>query len=268
MYSSAQATSFAASDSSFLPTMAKRTASQASEAAVKDFPIISFGDFDNSLFAVKERGLSKDKLPVFVTSYNQQKLTLNLTPGKSWLKVKYPIEKAMNGDWNSNTQKVTLNVSEEMASVIKGVEETVEKAVMEKLVAVDKEPYGRPKWRSALWEGSFSAKLVLDSKKTEYLTQCRVRPFNKDVVVVAGKEQLEPLLAENNYFQGAKAKVVVSPDSVWIIRKDPAAARVDGVSFTAGIYWKIHHFMADLQEPVRYAVPDIFANASWSDEEE
>ena len=83
MYSSAQATSFAASDSSFLPTMAKRTASQASEAAVKDFPIISFGDFDNSLFAVKERGLSKDKLPVFVTSYNQKKLTLNLTPGKS-----------------------------------------------------------------------------------------------------------------------------------------------------------------------------------------
>ena len=66
----------------------------------------------------------------------------------------------------------------------------------------------------------------------------------------------------------AKAKVVVSPDSVWIIRKDPAAARLDDVSFTAGIYWKIHHFMADLQEPVRYTVPDIFANASWSDEEE
>ena len=111
MYSRAQANSFVL-PSDELPAMAKRTASQASGAAVKDFPVTDYQDFDIDLLEVKDRGLKKAGAPVLVASYNQQKLTLNLTPGKKWAQVKWRIQPGRYDKSDSASMKVTLSVGE------------------------------------------------------------------------------------------------------------------------------------------------------------
>ena len=225
--------------------MAKRTASQASESVVKEAPVISVEDFDIGLFAAKARGLKKDGERVFATSYNHQKFRVNLTPGKKWLQVKYRIQ-ASDYHKNDNKMQVKLVINEEVASLISSVEEEVKKVVL----AEEKNAV----WHSALKDDTFAANLVMVSKSADYLTQCKVRPYQKDVVVVSGKEQLEPLLKENSCFMGAKAKVMKND-------KDAKDAP------TAGMAWKINNFMVDLPEQIRYVVPDVFADASWDDEE-
>ena len=260
MYSSAQATSFVsqtASDSSFLPTMAKRTASQASEAIVKEFVVTPIDAFDINLFAVKERGVKKDGTPVFVTSYNQQRLTLNLAPGKKqWLQVKYKIQASMYDKEDATNLKVTLAVDEAVAETITRIEDVIKKVVTEKL----KKTFGEDdhRWHTAVKENLFTSKAALDAKKEGSLTQFKVRPFKKDVVNAAGKEQLQPLLDQRSGFLGAKAKATVSPYSVWILKKG-------GEPATAGILWKIHNATVDLPEQVRWVAPDVFADASWDD---
>ena len=254
MFAATQAPSSTASQTAFLPTMAKRTASQASEPVVKEAPVISVEDFDIGLFAAKARGLKKDGERVFATSYNHQKFRVNLTPGKKWLQVKYRIQ-ASDYDKNDNKIKVKLVINEEVASLISSVEEEVKKVVL----AEEKNAV----WHSALKDDTFAANLVMVSKSADYLTQCKVRPYQKDVVVVSGKEQLEPLLKENSCFMGAKAKVMVSLESVWVMKNDKDAKDAP----TAGMTWKINNLMVDLPEQIRYVVPDVFADASWDDEE-
>ena len=251
MFGSAQATSSVASDVPFLPTMAKRTASQAAEPTVKEFPVTALEDFDIGLFAAKARGLKKDGARVFTTSYNHQKFTVNLTTGKKWLQVKYRIQ-ASDYAQNDNKLKVKLIVNDDVVSLISSVEEEVKKVVLaEQKNAV---------WHSALKDDVFSANLVLEAKEEKYLTQCKVRPFQKEVVVASGKEKIQPLLKENSGFMGAKAKVLVALESVWTMKKD-------GDAPTVGIDWKINHLMVDLPEQMHYVVPDVFADASWDDEE-
>ena len=247
--------------------MAKRTASQASEGVVKEFPITEIADFDLDLFQVKERGLNKEGLPTFVTSYNQQRLTLNLTSGKKWLQVKWRIQASMYDKEDPSKLKVSLAVDEEAAATIQKIEDAVKAAVLPKLKATlsPKNDASDHYWHSSLKEGVFTPKVVLDAKNASSLTHFKVRPFHKDVIDVAGKDQLQPLLNENAGFMGAKARAVVSLDSVWVLHADGAK----GVHpATAGIFWKVNRFMVDLPEQVRWVVPDVFANASWDDDEE
>lgn len=263
MYSSVQAISFV--DNSLLPTMAKRTASQASEGAVKEFPVIAVEDFDMDLFEVKERGKKADGMPVFVTSYNHHKLTLNLTTGKKWLQVKYRLERGMldatlESSKESNTLKVTLAVNEQVAATVLKIEDAVKTKLLPKLMETDL--HKEAKWYASVKEGLFAAKVVMDSKRTEHMTHFKVRPFQKDVVVVSGKEQLQPLLQDYAGFERAQAKVVVSADSVWVMPRKGTNAPM------AGIFWKIHHFIVDLPEHVRWVVPDVFEDVDWDDKEE
>jgi len=272
MYPRAQAKSFVLppADESLLPAMAKRTASQASEAAVKDFPVTDFQDFDINLFEVKERGLKKDGTPVFVTSYNQQKLTLNLTPGKKWVQVKWRIQAGLYDKEDASTMKVTLAVGEKVAATIRKIEDAVKPVVLQKLKTafpvldtVDAASLHMI-WHEAIKQDDlFTAKVVLDSKNPAQLTKFMARPFQQAVVEVAGKAQLQPLLNENSGFMGAKARAAVSAESVWIMLDQQQSRPMQ-----AGITWKIQHFMVDLPEQVRWQVPNVFANASWDDDDE
>ena len=83
-------------------------------------------------------------------------------------------------------------------------------------------------------------------------------------MAVAGKEQLQPLLDENYGFMGAKARAMVSLDSIYALPGQPYQS-------TAGVFWKAQHIMVDLpeqpeREKVRWVIPDVFADA-WDDEE-
>lgn len=251
MFGSAQATNSTDSDVPFLPAMAKRTASQASEPTVKEFPVTALEDFDIGLFAAKARGLKKDGTRVFVTSYKHQKFTVNLTTGKKWLQVKYRIQ-ASDYAQNDNKLKVKLIVNDDVASLISSVEEEVKKVVL----AEQKDAV----WHSALKDDVFSANFVLEAKEEKYLSQCKARPFQKEVVMASGKEKVQPLLKANSGFMGAKAKVLVALENVWTMKKDSDTS-------TVGIEWKINHLMVDLPEQMQYVIPDVFADASWDDEE-
>jgi hypothetical protein len=232
--------------------MAKRTASESSEPVVQEVQVVSVEDFDASLFATKARGLRKDGQKVYITGYNHKKLNLNLTPGKGVLEIKYRIQ-ASDYAQNDNRMKVKFVASEKVASVVESIEEQVKK-----IVQVDSPDLV---WSSALKNDIFTANLVLEAKTDSYLTQCRVRPFQKDAVEVAGKEKLQPLLKENSGFMGGKAKAMVTLEAVWIMKNG-------GDAPTVGLDWKLHTFMVSLPEQIRYVVPDVFANASWDDFEE
>ena len=258
MYSRAQAKSFVLpSDESSAPAMAKRTATEASEASdgsLKRFTIVDYSDFDVSLLSIKDRGKKSDGTPVFVASYNSQKLVLQLTPGKKWLQVKYRIEQGLYDGPNCDGFKVKLVVGEQVAQTIAQIEEEVRKVVAAKLPDAV--------WKPAVEEGLFTAKLIHTAKNPSQLTQCRVRPFGKDVVTLAGAEQLTTPLQENNGFMGGQAKAVVAAESVWIM------GCADSSPTRAGIKWKIHHFVVDLPERVRWVVPDVFEDVCWDDKED
>ena len=70
MHSSAQANSVVAPDASLLPAMAKRTATEASEATVVEFPVTALEDFDAQLFEIKVRGKKKDGTVAIAPAYN------------------------------------------------------------------------------------------------------------------------------------------------------------------------------------------------------
>jgi hypothetical protein len=251
MYSSAQATSFVAPDASFLPAMAKRTASEASEATVVEFPVTALEEYDSQLFEVKVRGKKKDGTVAIAPAYNGKRLTLNL---KKWTEVKYrirPYDYTVESVAEFQALKVTLVADNDICSTINSVEEAVKKVVLEQ--------HANCKWHSSLQEDLFSAKLVVEAKDPTQLTQCRVRPFQKDVVVAAGKAQVEPLLNEYSEWARSRAKVAVTLHNVWIMR--------DGAGFKAGATWRIVNIMVDLPEKIRHVFPDVFANASWDDDE-
>jgi hypothetical protein len=252
MFAATQANILTASQTPFLPTMAKRTASESSEPVAQEAQVVSVEDFDASLFATKARGLRKDGQRVYITSYNHKKLNLNLTPGSAFLEIKYRIQ-ASDYAQNDNRMKAKFVASEKVAAVISSIEEEVKKIVKVDLPDLV--------WSSSLKNDIFAANLVLEAKTEAYLTQCRVRPFQKDVVAAAGKEQLQPLLKENSGFMGGKAKVMATLEAIWIMKNS-------GDAPTVGLDWKIHTMMVSLPEQIRYVVPDVFANASWDDFEE
>ena len=264
MYSRAQANSFVLpSDESSAPAMAKRTAtemSDASEGTVKAFTVVDYKDFDVSLLSVKDRGKKADGTPVFVTSYNSQKLILNLTPGKKWLQVKYKVEASNFDAATCEFWRVKLVVDEQVADTIVKIEDEVKKEVIPALQTADAQKEAA--WKPAVEEGLFTAKLIHSAKHPAQLTQCQVRPYKKEAVTAAGWEQLTPLLTESNRFMAAQSKVVVAAESVWILPREGSLPP------RAGIKWKIHHFVVDLPERVRWVVPNVFENVCWDDKED
>ena len=94
MYPRAQANSFVLppADESLLPAMAKRTASQMSEEVVKETPITVVDEFDHGLLKIKQTGLNEEEMPILKVFYDSHRLTLNLTPGKKWVQVKWKVE--------------------------------------------------------------------------------------------------------------------------------------------------------------------------------
>ena len=261
MYSSAQATSFAVSDSSFLPAMAKRTASEMSEGAANSFTVVDYNAFDISLFSVKET-VDEKGFPQFKTGYDRQKLVLNLTPGSKWCEVKYKLELGKFDKPDCPFWRVKLVVDEQVAELINQIENEVKKDVLPKVASADSQ--NECAWKPAVEESLFCAKLIHFSKYPKLLTQCKVRPFKKNVVAVAGSEQLRPFLSEYNQFQGARSKLVVAAESVYILARDAKTGKPP----LAGIEWKIHHFVVDLPEPVRWFVPDVFVDICWDDKDE
>ena len=251
MHSSAQATSLVAPDASLLPAVAKRAASEASEATVAEFPITSLKNYDSQLFEVSVRGKTRDGSVAFAPAYNGKRFTLNL---EKWCDLRYRVrayDYAVESAAEFQALKVTLIVDNNICLAINSVEEQVKKVVLEQ--------HANCKWHSSLQEDLFSAKLVLEARNPLHLTQCRVRPFQKDVVLAAGKAQVEPLLNEYSGWANSRAKVAVTLHNVWIMK--------DGTGFKAGISWRIVNRMVDLPEKIRHVFPDVFANASWDDDE-
>jgi hypothetical protein len=191
--------------------MAKRTAtemSDASEGTVKAFTVVDYKDFDVSLLSVKDRGKKADGTPVFVASYNNQKLILNLTPGKNRLQVKYKVEASNFDAATCEFWRVKLVVDEQVADTIVKIEDEVKKEVIPALQTADAQKEAA--WKPAVEECLFTAKLIHSAKYPAQLTQCQVRPYKKDAVAAAGWEQLTPLLNESNRFMSAQSKVVVA----------------------------------------------------------
>lgn len=273
MYSRAQANSFVSPDDSLVPAMAKRTHSQmSSEVVEKECPVTAIQDVDTSLLTVKQTGLNEKGMPVFSAKYDKHRLILNLT--KKWLQVKWRIEPSMYDDQDAKNLKVTLVVDDETAATLQKIEDAVKPYALQKVE--DHMTKTTPpssmfkgndlrKWHTSINQNLFTAKVSVVSKTPSYLTQFKVRPFQKDVVAVAGKEQLQPLLDEHWGFMRAKAKVVVSLDSIYALPGQPYQS-------TVGIFWKIQQIMVDLpeqpeRENIRWVIPDVFVDASWDDEE-
>ena len=214
MFSSAQNfRNFDSTSDNSHSAMTKRSAAAASET-VKEFVVRTFDELDMTNFAVTQRGQSKDDRHVFSTSYDHQKLVMNLTPGKPWLKLAWPIQTstyAQKEEGNTETLRVQVEVGEAMAKVILELEEAVKLKVEAAIPDV--------KWLSSVktLEGRdvFTAKLVWKAPNEKHLTHCIVRPFQKEVVKVVGKELLEPLLVAQKSFARSKLKMVVALHSVW-----------------------------------------------------
>ena len=144
MLSSAQETSFVAFDASLLPAVAKRTATEASEATVREFPITALEDYDPQLFEVKARGKKKDGTVAIAPAYNGKRLTLNL---KKWTEVKYrvrPYDAVIESVAEFQALKVTLVVDNDFCLAISRVEEQVKKVVLEQ--------HANCKWHTSLQE--------------------------------------------------------------------------------------------------------------------
>jgi hypothetical protein len=117
----------------------------------------------------------------------------------------------------------------------------------------------------------FTAKLVLKSKEEKNLTLCTVRPYKQDVVKVAGKDLLGPLLEANRGLAKSKVKVSVSLHAVWFMKssemkKDWVKSPNDPL--LAGLTWRITQLVADVPEQTRYVYQDVFKDVVFDDEEE
>lgn len=248
--------------------MAKRTASQISEAVAKDVPITVVEDFDVGLLKIKQTGLNEEEMPILKVRYDTHRLILNLAPGKKWLQVKWKIEASPFDGPNPSRLGITLAVDDDTAATIAKIEDELRPVVLEKTIAcIQKQCKVKPDvaWKSAVRETLFTAKLQMSSKEPAYLTQCKIRPFKQQVLTVAGKDQLQPLLNENYGFMGAKAKATVCLEGAYVVRKGMPnhAAKV-------GLTWVVKQLVADLPEPrekVQWVVPDVFADVAWEDDE-
>ena len=259
--------------------MTKRSAAASAET-VKEFVVRTFEELDIANFAVTQRVKQKkdDKTPEFFhASYDHQKLVINLTPGKSWFKLPWAIQAQMYFDQQEaetpkvqnatakvlkekeETLKVQVEIGEAVSKVLKALEDVVQTKVQAAIPDV--------KWISSVktLDGGdlFTAKLVLTAPDERRLTHCTVRPFKKDVVKVAGKELLEPLLQAHRGFAKSKLKMVVTLHNVWLMEdKQMPGKRIAGVS------WRVTNLVADLPEQVEYVFQDVFKDVVFDDEEE
>ena len=263
--------------------MTKRSAAAASEA-VKEFTTRTFDELDMSKFEVKQRG-KPDETSEFSTSYDHQKLVVNLTPGKSWLKLPWAMQAQMYFEPDESEKdkpsrakaskkepdeclKAQVEIGEDVSQVLKDLEAAVHEKVK---VAVP-----NVSWLSSVktLEGGdnlFTTKLVLKCDDQKRLTNCIVRPFKQEAVKVAGKDLLKPLLDAHKSFARSKVKLVVTPHYVYVMKDKPKfgeGSESSSKKWIAGISWRITNLVADLPEQQEYVFQDVFKDVVFDDEEE
>jgi hypothetical protein len=171
-----------------------------SEVVEKECPVTAIQDVDISLLTVKQSGLNKKGMPVFKVKYDKHRFILNLTPGKQWLQVKWRIEPSMYDDQDVKNLKVTLVVDDEVAATLQKIEEQIKPYALQKVKEHMKKttpPSSRfkddalRKWHTSIDQNLFAAKISFVSEDPTSLTRFKVRPFQKAVVAVAGKGQLQ-----------------------------------------------------------------------------
>ena len=284
MFSSAQNfRNFDSTSDNSHSAMTKRSAAAASEA-VKEFTTRTFDELDMSKFEVKQRG-KPDETSEFSTSYDHQKLVVNLTPGKSWLKLPWAMQAQMYFEPDESEKdkpsrakaskkepdeclKAQVEIGEDVSQVLKALEAAVHEKVK---VAVP-----NVSWISSVktLEGGdnlFTAKLVLKCDDQKRLTTCIVRPFKQEAVKVAGKDLLKPLLDAHKSFARSKVKLVVTPHYVYVMKDKPKfgeGSESSSKKWIAGISWRITNLVADLPEQQEYVFQDVFKDVVFDDEEE
>lgn len=253
-------------------SLAMKRSADASSESVKEFAVHSFDEVDLSKLSVTQRADQKNGKPFFNASYDNQRFIVNLAPKKKWLQIPYAIEssKYAREEGNTETVRVQVALDDEVADVMKRVGDRVKEQVLAKMPDV--------KWydsvKSAETGHILTAKMVLKAPDEKNLTLCTVRPFKQEVVKAAGKEVLGPLLEANRGFARSRAKVVVSLHGVWFMKESDTDSWVKkgtgktGNELMAGITWRVVNLMADLPEQTKYVFQDVFANVSFSDEEE
>jgi hypothetical protein len=154
---------------------------------------------------------------------------------------------------------VQVEIGQPVSKVLKALEDMVQTKVQAAIPDV--------KWIPSVkaLEGGdlFTAKLVLHSPDEKRLTHCIVRPFKKDVVKVAGKELLEPLLRAHRGFAKSKLKMVVALHNVWVMDDSERPGKL-----IAGVSWRVTNLVADLPDQVEYVFQDVFKDVVFDDEEE
>ena len=248
--------------------MTKRSAAAASEI-VKEFPVHAVDELDISKFVVKQRGEPKNGKPFFTTSYDGQRLSINLAPKKKWLYLPYAIENstyaAKEEGGKTETLRVQVVLDDEASNVLIQIGQAVKEQVLKQAPDV--------KWFDAVKftdQGNiFTGKLVLKASNEKDLTLCTVRPFKQEVVKATGKEILGPLLEANRGFAKSKVKVSISLHAVWFMKwsesKDWVPGPKDGLN--AGLTWRITNLMADVPEQTKYVHQDVFADVEFEDDE-
>lgn len=249
--------------------MTKRSAAAASEV-VKEFPVYAVDEIDVAKFSVKQRGDQKNGKPFFTTSYDGQKLSLNLTPKKKWLHLPYAIESsnyvAKEEGGKTETLRIQVVLDDDATNVLVQIGQVAKEQVMKDMPDV--------KWFDAVKftdQGNlFTGKLVLKASDEKDLTLCTVRPFKQELVKATGREVLGPLLEANRGLAKSKVKVSVSLHAVWFMKwsemKDWVPGSKDGLN--AGLTWRITNLVADVPEQTKYVHQDVFADVVFDDEEE
>ena len=264
MFSQIRVNSFVdenASSAPHAPAMAKRTASKAAEVT-KEYTVTPVDEFDISKLEVKIRGEKKDGSKTVICLYNNEKLTLMMTPGKTWSNTLYRVDTPFGGTDSAaayEAYSVPIAVDSQMISVLKQID-----AKVLEMCKLQVDPDCNKFWQHSAKPHEapimFCPKLVLRAANEDQLTACKVRSIGeKGLVDARGKQQLDTLLAANSWFVGARVKYAVSLHNVWVQEN------------RYGITWRLTNFVVDCKEvqpPVRRVIADCFADVTLSDEDE
>jgi hypothetical protein len=262
MHSQTQANSFVSENASSAPlasAMAKRTASEAAAVTrTQEYVTTPLDEFDISKLDVSVR-TKKDGSKTVICTYDLQKLTLMMTPGKAWAVMPFRVMEPYAGcDPTSEYEAYSASVA------VDGHADSLLQQIDKKIIEACKDLAKDLNWHSSvkddLYRRFLSSMLIVRAANADHLTRCKVRPIGqKGLVDACGKEQLDGLLAANSRFVGAKVKYAVSLHNVWF-QKD-----------AYGITWRLTNLVADCKDvepPLRMVIGDCFADVTFSDEGE
>ena len=238
----------------------KRSAEAAAETVQqREVKVLSCTDIDAELLVVKDRGHNKNG-PVLIASYNGDRLAVNLTPGKEWLRAPFGLERnskfakdeaANGGDGDFETIPINLDMPEFTDGEI-----AARKAIMEIDASAKKQVQAimpSIQWHDALrksdgYDDRLAPKVVVKAKDLSECTTFHVRPHGKDSVKGRGTDFIKPLLDAHRSFRQAKVKVAIVLHKIW----------VNGGK--AGILWRVATLVADLPQKQEIVYQDVFGD--------